>query len=55
MTKLSDKSCYILGDYNVNLINLNTKSQQDFEEIVISNGHFPHINNLAVKKHVSII
>ena len=35
MSKLSDKNCYILGDYNVNLLNLNTKSQQDFEEIVI--------------------
>ena len=44
VTKLSDKSCYILGDYNVNLLNLNTKSQQDFEEIVISNGYCPCIS-----------
>ena len=40
LSKLSDNNCYILGDYNVNLfINLNTKSQQDSKEIVISNGY----------------
>ena len=44
ISKLSDKNCYILGDYNVNLLNLNTKSQQDFEEIVISNGYCPCIS-----------
>ena len=44
MSKLSDKNCYIIGDYNVNLFNLNTKSQQDFEEIGISNGYWPCIS-----------
>ena len=44
ISKLSDKNCYILGDYNVNLLHLNTKSQQDFEEIVISNGYCPCIS-----------
>ena len=55
MSKLSDKNCYILGNYNVNLYNLNTKSQQDFEEIVryqmVTGLHvyqFSLINNLAV-------
>ena len=44
MSKLSVKNCYILGNYNVNLFNLNTKSQQDFEEIFISNGYCPCIS-----------
>ena len=28
----------------MNLLNLNTKSQQDFEEIVISNGYCTYIS-----------
>ena len=35
----------------MNLLNINAKSQQDFEEIVISNGNFPCI---SISTHHSI-
>ena len=43
ISKLPDKGCYILGDYNVNLLNLNSGPQAAFEELVISNGYCPLI------------
>ena len=56
MSKISVKNCYILGDNNVNLLNLNTKSQQDFEEMVTVHVYqFQLINNQALKKRVLII
>ena len=39
LLKLPSKNSYILGDYNINMLDLNTKGQADFEETVISNGY----------------
>ena len=44
LSKLPDKNCYILGDYNINLLDIKTGLQQDFEEILISNGYCPLIS-----------
>ena len=43
LSKLPSKNSYILGDYNINMLNLNTKGQSDFEETVISNSYLPLI------------
>ena len=40
--KLPDKN--ILGDYNVNLLDINKGAQADFKEILISNGYCPLIS-----------
>ena len=37
LSKLPSKNSFILGDYNINMLDLNTKGQADFEETVISN------------------
>ena len=44
LTKLPKNNCYILGDYNVDLHNLKSKSEKAYEEIVISNGFLPVIS-----------
>ena len=44
LSKLPSKKSYILGDYNINMLDLNTKGQADFEETVISNGYLPLIS-----------
>ena len=44
ISKLPDKNCYILGDYNINLLEIRTGLQQDFEEMLISNGYYPLIS-----------
>ena len=42
--KLPEKNCYVLGDYNVDLHNLKSKSELGYEEIIISNGFLPVIS-----------
>ena len=44
LSKLPHKNCYVMGDYNVDLHNLSTKAEREFEEIVISNGFVPLIS-----------
>lgn len=44
LCKLPNKNSYILGDYNVNLHDLSSKCDQNFEELVISNGYIPLIS-----------
>ena len=44
LLKLPNKNSYILGDYNVNLHDLSNKCDQNFEELVISNGYTPLIS-----------
>ena len=44
LSKLPDNKHYILGDFNVNLLDLNRKSEIEFEEMVISNGYLPLIS-----------
>ena len=39
LSKLPSKNSYILGDYNISMLDSNTKDQADFEEPVISNGY----------------
>ena len=41
LSKLPDTNCYILGDFNVNLLKTKNGSESDFEEIIISNGYYP--------------
>ena len=40
----SDCSCYILGDFNINLHNITYSSHQKFEELFISSGFTPLIS-----------
>ena len=44
MSKLPEKNCFLLGDYNVDLLNLTLKAQLEYEEIIISNGYTPVIS-----------
>lgn len=44
LTKLPDKNCYLLGDYNINLLDLKAKKHAEYEGIVISNGYTPLIS-----------
>ena len=44
LSKLPSKNSFILGDYYINMLDLNTKGQADFEETVISNGYLPLIS-----------
>ena len=59
LSKLPSKNCFILGDHNINMLDLNTKGQADFEETVISNGYLPLISisthhQSGCQKHVLI-
>ena len=44
ISKLPEQNCYILGDFNVDLHNLKTKSELTYEEIIISNGFLPVVS-----------
>ena len=44
LSSLPDYKHYIMGDYNINLFDLKSKGQTDFEEIMISNGYLPLIS-----------
>ena len=44
ISKLPDKNCYILGDYNINLFDTERGDKAQFEEILISNGYCPLIS-----------
>ena len=45
LSKLSDKKSYILGDYNVNLLDISPGTSEDnFQEIVFANGFTPTVS-----------
>ena len=44
IAELPDNNTYLLGDYNVDLLDLKIKSKAKFEEIVISNGYIPVVS-----------
>ena len=45
LSKLGDKKSYILGDYNVNLLDISPSTTEDnFQEIVFANGFTPTIS-----------
>jgi hypothetical protein len=44
LSKLEGKKSYILGDYNVNLLNLASNADQQFGEVIFSRGFAPVIS-----------
>ena len=44
LTQLTGKIAYILGDFNTNLNSMNSESEQQFEEVIYSNGFTPVIS-----------
>ena len=44
LSKLPEENCFLLGDYNVDLLNLKSKAEINYEEIIISNGYTPLIS-----------
>ena len=44
LTELTDCDAYILGDFNINLHNIQSVSHQNFEELVITSGFTPLIS-----------
>ena len=41
---LNTKNAYIMGDYNINLHNMQDTASQDYEELILSHGLFPLIS-----------
>ena len=58
ISKLPDKNTYVLGDYNIDLLDLKSKGKAEFEEMVfsstyvplvsISTHHRPHCNKTCI-------
>ena len=44
LLKLPSQNSYILGDYNINLHDLSRKQDQNFEELIVSNGYTPLVS-----------
>ena len=44
LSQLSDKKAYIMGDFNVNLLKLDSAPETEFEEIVFTSGFAPVIS-----------
>ena len=44
ISQLSGKLAYILGDFNINLCNINSDTEQQFEEIIFTHGFTPVIS-----------
>ena len=44
ISKLPDENTYVLGDYNIDLLDLKSKGKAEFEEMVISSGYVPLVS-----------
>ena len=47
LSELDGKKCYILGDFNVNLLNLPGDDESDFEETIFTAGFTPAISTIT--------
>ena len=56
ISKLPDENTYVLGDYNIDLLDLKSKGKAEFEEMVISSGYVPLVSiDQTVIKHALTI
>ena len=44
LSELQGKKAYILGDYNIDLLNLSSQHDQSFEQIIYDNGFIPTVS-----------
>ena len=44
LRKLDGKKAYLLGDFNVNILNISTPQEESFEEIIYTRGFIPTIS-----------